>query len=215
MNNLINQKYYDDYLNALIIGNMEIATHLVSEFMSKNNNIIEFYETIVKRSMYDIGLLWEHNKISVATEHLASSITESLIIKFLYELKPIEKHTNKIILSCVENEQHQIGIKMVEDVFEQNGWNTYNLGANTPVRDIIRLAKELKTDIIALSVALYFNLPVLDRMISVIREELMDKLIIVGGQAFTKGGKEILRKFENVLYFNNLYSIDLFIKNLR
>ena len=37
------------------------------------------YEKLFKISLYKIGELWEYNKISVATEHLASAIVESIL----------------------------------------------------------------------------------------------------------------------------------------
>jgi methanogenic corrinoid protein MtbC1 len=211
--NLINQKYYEEYLCALLKGRRDICSKFVSDYLAQSDNVIEFYETIVKKSMYEIGVLWEHNKISVATEHLTSTITESIVNRFFYELQTGKKLNKKILLSCVENEQHQIGLKMVADIFELYGWDTFILGANTPVRDLIKLSKDINPDFIALSLTMYFNLPVLELMILEIRNEFNYQKILVGGQAFTRGGHEILNKYDNVFYFNDLYSIEKFLKN--
>ncbi len=91
------------------------------------------YMDLFQRSLYAVGELWELNKISVAREHLATAITESLlnlVYPRLFENTPTGK---KVVVSCAANELHQIGGKIVADFFELNGWESHFLGANTPV----------------------------------------------------------------------------------
>jgi methanogenic corrinoid protein MtbC1 len=120
-----------------------------------------------------------------------------------------------ILLSCVYNEQHLIGLKMVADVFERHGWHTNILGGNTPTKDLIDMALIMKPDIIALSLTLYFNIDNLYDMINQIRKFIPDTLIIIGGQAFTRLNTENRKEFYNVKYFNDLYSIEEFVINLK
>ncbi len=205
-------QYYDNYLSALLEGKWSICNDLINKYLEEDNNVIELYEDVVKKAMYEVGSLWEHNKISVASEHLASSITESIINKLLYDIEPIQKTEKNVILACVENEQHQIGLKMLADIFERYGWNTMILGANTPGIELIRIANNIKPDLIALSLTMFFNLPILEKMLKEIKRELSMIPILVGGQAFTRGGFEVFINFENVKYFPNLYSIEEFLK---
>jgi len=208
------QEYYENYLNALLKGKWALCSDIIFQYLNDEDNSIELYEDIIKKSMYEVGHLWEFNKISVASEHLASSITESIINRIFYNIIPLKKTNRQILLACVEKEQHQIGLKMVADVFERYGWNTHILGANTPVKDLINMAFIIKPDIIGLSVTLHFDLPYLEKMISKIREELSDIPIIIGGQAFTRGGYEAFANFSNVQYFPDLFSIEEYIKTI-
>lgn len=206
------QQYYENYLNSLLKGRWAYCTDLINQYLDEDYNVIELYEDIIKKAMYEVGLMWEHNKISVASEHLASSITESIINKIFYDIKPMQSTEKNVILACVENEQHQIGLKMVADLFERYGANTMILGANTPGLELVKIAKIFKPDLIALSLTMFFNLPILEKMINEIKLELPMIPILVGGQAITRGGYEGFTNFDNVKYFADLYSIEEFLK---
>jgi len=95
-----------------------------------------------------------------------------------------------------------------------NGWNVNFLGANTPTQDLINFAKTTKPDLLAISLSLYFNLPVLENMLQLLNKEIPDLKILIGGQAFRHGGQDIFSKYENTTYLPDLYSTEIFIKNL-
>ncbi|WP_125869939.1 cobalamin B12-binding domain-containing protein [Williamwhitmania taraxaci] len=144
-----------EFLALLISGNRLACSEFIHEY-SKKQTIQELYEDIIKKALYEVGELWENNKISVATEHLASSIVEA-ILNELYGKVISEKRINKkVVVACIESEFHQIGIKMISDVFEMNGWNSYFLGANTPIHDLIEFTRKIKPDFLAISLSIYF-----------------------------------------------------------
>ena len=214
MSGSLTPNMHKPFLELLIAGNHAECSALIQDFVNNRITITELYENIIKKALYDIGEMWEYNKISVATEHLASSIVEALLNQ-LYDKVISENKIGKIaIIACTENELHQIGIKMVGDVFEMNGWDVYFLGANTSTSELLAFAKTMKPDILAISISIYFHLPVFESMVKTIREEFPDLIIIVGGQAFLHGGQEILSKYKHVIYKPDLESIDFFIKNL-
>ncbi len=204
-----------DFLNSLLTGNRRMCSGIIQEHLNNQVPVQYLYENIIKKSLYKVGELWESNKISVATEHLASAIVEAILNELYYTVGAGKKNKNSVIVSCVENEFHQIGIKMVSDIFELNGWNSYFLGANTPTDELINFTKIIKPDILAISLTLNFNLPILLSMIQKIRKELADLPILVGGQAFSRSGQDEIAKYPNVNYLPDLASIDLFIKNFR
>ena len=203
-----------DFLNSLLTGNRSICSKIIHEQLNNKLPIKELYEKIIKATLYEVGELWEYNKISVATEHLASAIVEATLNELYPSIITPPKKEKTVIVSSVENEFHQIGIKMVSDIFELNKWNSYFLGANTPADELISLAKIIKPDILALSLSIYFHLPMLEATLQKIRNEFPDLPIIVGGQAFRQGGQDIISNYTQVTYLSDLDSIDLFIKNL-
>ena len=157
----------------------------------------------------------EYNKITVATEHLATSITESILNSINKDAASPDKAVKKIILSCVEKEEHKIGIRMVADLFENNGWDTFYLGANMPVNELITFIESIRPDLLALSLSVYFNLFNLENMLFMIRTIFPDLPVVVGGQAFSHGGKEFLLKFNDVTFIPDLYSLEIFINKIR
>lgn len=208
----ISDNIHSDFLNGLLEGNRRVCSEIIFQQLNGGIAIKDLYECIMKPALYKVGELWEFNKISVATEHLASAIVEAILNELYPQVITKAKNKGKVIVSCVEKEHHQIGVKMVSDIFESHGWNSYLLGANTPTVDLISFAKTIKPDVIAISISLYFHLPMLEMMIQKIRVEFSETPIIVGGQAFSRGGEDVIKKYTNVLYLNDLYSIDSYIK---
>jgi len=206
---------HKEFLDALILGNHSVCSELAHTYLTNQTSIKELYENIITKALYDVGELWEFNKISVATEHMASAIVESILNQLYFELISKEKKNKTVIAACVENEFHQIGIKMISDIFEMNGWNALFLGSNTPTSELISFIKIKNPDLLAISLSLYFNLPVLEKMIEKVRKEFPELPILVGGQAFLHGGQDVLLKYENVVFRPDLNSAELFIKNFK
>ena len=205
---------HKEFLDLLVMGNRIGCSEFVLKQLDNNVSIKSIYEDIIKNALYEVGELWEYNKISVATEHLASAIVETIINVLYYRVISHEKNNKKIVVACVENEFHQIGIKMVSDMFEMHGWTTNFLGANTPTHELINFTRTTKPDLLALSLSIYFHVPILEKMLQTIRKEFPDLPILVGGQAFRNGAKEVLLKYDNVTYLPDLHSVEIFIKNL-
>lgn len=99
---------------------------------SAGESIENIYFHLFQRALYDVGKLWEQNKITVATEHLATAITEYLMVLCQQELFLTPRIDKRAIIACTANEYHQIGARMVADTFEMHGWDTWFLGSNTP-----------------------------------------------------------------------------------
>ena len=70
------------------------------------------------------------------TEHLATAISESLLNLTYPRLFAQPRNGKSAVVTCVSNEYHQIGGKMVADIFELNGWRGHFLGANMPEADL-------------------------------------------------------------------------------
>jgi methanogenic corrinoid protein MtbC1 len=127
------------------------------------------------------------------------------------EIMSMERKNKKIVISCVENEEHQVGGKMVADIFEKNSWDAHYLGANTPMDELLRFCELVKPDLICLSLSVYLNVQFLLKEIRGIRE-VSNIPIIIGGQALIKVGVELSEKFKDVFYFENLESVEKYIK---
>lgn len=161
-----------------------------------------------------MGLLWENNKISVAKEHLATAITEGILNELYGGLEVLEKQNKKVVLTCVENELHQVGIKMVADIFEINGWDSYFLGTGIPVTELVKYIKEERPRVLAISMSIFFNYQVLVRMIDVLKQEFPDLTIILGGQAFLHKKEGDFKKIEDIKYISDLYDLDNYLKTI-
>ncbi len=183
----MNGDYYEirrAYLNAILKSQTREAYKIIDNAKESGLSILDIYEQILTKAMYEIGLLWHKNVITVDREHYATSVTQTVMSSFYNELfdKP---RVNRVLVSCaVGSELHEMGIRMISDVFEFNGWDTYYLGAALPKKALLDAIKEHNPDLIALSVTMPPYLSTCEDIVKSIKEAFPNLKIAVGGQAF-------------------------------
>ncbi|UQD56712.1 B12-binding domain-containing protein [Flavobacterium sp. K5-23] len=176
---------HSEYLKLLLKGERQKAGILIHKLLDDGMDIKTIYLKIFQESQYEIGRLWEKNEISVAQEHYCTATTQ-MIMSQLYPKIFKENSLNKnIVATCVGDELHEIGVRIVADFLEMEGWNTYYLGANTPIIAIIEAIEEYKVDILAISVTMVPHVKNAKELIQEIREKSSREVkILVGGYPF-------------------------------
>jgi MerR family transcriptional regulator, light-induced transcriptional regulator len=172
------------YLNAILRGETEEAYSIIDDAKNSGLSILVIYEEILSKVMHEIGTLWHKNLITVDKEHYATSVTQSVMSGFYTEIfsRPRKK---KSLLSCiVGSELHEMGIRMLSDIFEYHGWDTYYLGGALPESALLLAIEEHKPQVVALSVTMAPYLSACEKMVESIREKFPHVKIAVGGQAF-------------------------------
>ena len=145
----IKQSHFLSFFNSLVDGEKERCTHIVQSLVNDGYDLKDIYNDLFKKSLYRIGKLWDHDKMSIPEEHMATQIVESLISRFA----PVGNSNSdrKVVVTCIDKEFHEIGAKMVSNVFELEGWNSYYLGASVPSKEILKFVKQIDPEVIALS----------------------------------------------------------------
>lgn len=205
---MITEAQYTAYRNALLDGSRPVCARLVRQLLEKRIDIKALYTDLFQKSLYEVGELWESNRITVAREHLATAITESVLNLVYPELFTGELCEKKAVISCTANEYHQVGGKMVADIFEVNGWDAHFLGANTPVDQLLAFIDEERPNMVGLSVSIYFNMPSLKTALDALSSTFPCLDIIVGGQAFRWGGTGIVKTFRNTEWVPTLHELE-------
>lgn len=212
---MIGNEIYSDFLSALLEGDRRSCISITEKIISENTPVKEIYLNLFQRALYQVGELWERNRISVSVEHMATAIVEGLFT-LVYPMIFSAEHTGKkAVISCLANEFHQIGAKMVADIFELNGWDGYFLGANVPVEELIKFIDDKKPDLLGLSLSIYFNMNILEETLDVVKHNFPDLDIIVGGQAFRWGGTEAFPGFNGVTYIGSIDSLENMLRSGR
>ena len=89
---MIDDKTYSDYLKALIAGQRKSCARIVETHIEDGISIPDLYAHLFQRSMVEVGERWERHELSVAVEHLATSITESLMtLTYISDLPTLER----------------------------------------------------------------------------------------------------------------------------
>lgn len=180
------QKEMKIYLNYMLDLQKDKAKKYILDLLDNGLDLNSLYLNILQEALYEVGKLWFDNKISVAKEHYCTVVTQ-FIMSNIYDRLFVDNKIGKKLLACaVGSEYHELGIRMVADLVENNGWDTNYLGANVPIEDLIDIAIEFKPDVIALSVTMPYHLSILKDTIYKIHsnEKLKEIPIFVGGRPF-------------------------------
>ncbi len=174
------------FQTSLLSADYAGALKIAESILDRENGQEMLYMELIKPVMYEIGRLWENDRISTAEEHLATSIVGRLFAA-LYEKIPFPSpHRGKAIVTSAPNEFHELGARLLADLLESDGWNVLFLGANTPARAIIDFIGKIRPRFIAISLTMPFSLDRISEIIASIRDnpDLNSVKILVGGAAF-------------------------------
>lgn len=176
-----------ELVRSLITGDQRNVMAITDRFFIEGGHLEDFYKFLITPAMYAIGGLWESGRISVAEEHLASSIISRIMAANYSRTDLPEPEKGKIVICSSANEYHELGAWMTANLFEKAGWDVNYLGANTPVNDLESLLLKFRPKLLGLSVTMAFNLETVEAIISRIREnpELNNIKIILGGNIFS------------------------------
>lgn len=209
--NKIKQSHFFDFYNNLIEGNKDKCSEIVKNLLEEGIDLKEIYVELFQKALYRIGKLWDHNEITIPEEHMATQIIEALLNKFS---PAVTADSNlKVVVTCIDKEFHEIGAKMVANIFELNGWKTFYLGASVPLRELTKFINNSDPQIIALSWSLYLNLARFLEMIDTLTKLFPTKKIFVGGQALAENSDQLLKKYSNVIHIKSIYELDENLKN--
>ena len=198
MSDMVSEVQYLEFLDALLGGDRFRCTRSVQELLAGGFGLKVLYVQVFQRAMYRVGELWEHQRISVAVEHLATAIVERMLALVQAQVFTGPYRKRKAVIACVADEYHQLGGRMVADFFELHGWRGYFLGANTPLPDLMCLIDERQPDMLGLSLSIYFNLPALLRALDAVTAAHSKLPILIGGQALLWGGQKAIEPYPNV-----------------
>ena len=189
-------------------GNIEECVKIYQDY-TKIFNPADFFDKILKQVMYDIGEDWANNTISIATEHVASNIAQTLV-KIIMDSVSGSANKKKILICVPVGEEHHLGCDVLETYLSIRGFKVYNMGTSMPTESIISFIDNNKPDIIFVSITLPDNILAGQRMVRKINEE-SNIPILIGGYAMQS---EKIPKFDGkIISESNLEELPKIIRS--
>jgi methanogenic corrinoid protein MtbC1 len=179
------------YFDALLSADNEKAVSIIETAMRSGTAIRDIYLDVIGPALEETGRLWQQQEITIAQEHYVSASTRALIARMhdriLSATKKMERKHKTLIAASVADDYHDIGIRMVADFFEMDGWHTYYTGGNTPAESLLSAVREQKADAVAISCTIPFHITVVQYQIRMLRADPATRnvKILVGGYPFS------------------------------
>ncbi|MEO7273084.1 MAG: cobalamin-dependent protein [Vicinamibacterales bacterium] len=175
-----------DYLAALLKGQRHVASKLVLDAVAAGAPVREIYLHVFQAAQYEVGRLWQTNQITVAQEHYCTAATQLIMSQLYPHVFASEKTGGTLVATCVAGDLHEIGVRMVTDFFEMDGWNTYYLGASTPPQAVVETVIQQQAQVLAISATIAAHIRGVGELIDRVRAQpaCRDVKILVGGYPF-------------------------------
>jgi len=181
---------YEGYQAAVLGGSRRRAVEAVDQAVAAGLDLRTIYLEVFQPTLREIGRLWQMNEITVADEHLATAITQMAMARLYATFAPSAAGGGPTLVgACAETERHDIGLRMLCDLVEVEGWDAVYLGSTVPLESLIDMIRQRRPDVVALSASISPHLPQLRSAVEAIRQ-LGDArwrpVILVGGRPFVE-----------------------------
>ena len=174
------------FLDSLLRGERHVASKMILDAVESGASVKDVYLHVFQRSQHEIGRLWQMNRLSVAQEHYCTAATQLVMSQLYPRIFNNRKNGRVLVATCVSGDMHEIGVRMVSDFFENEGWDTFYLGASTPAASVVQTLRDRRADVLAVSATMSFHLRAVTDLIEAVRaSDVGERVkILVGGYPF-------------------------------
>lgn len=125
------------YLLHLLERQEEDAARIVLDLQERGFGTARIYERVLAPALAEIGRMWHLREATVADEHFATGATRMIMAELRRNAPREARRGRSALCTSVGGDLHDLGIRMVADVFEFAGWESECLGADMPAAEIV------------------------------------------------------------------------------
>lgn len=174
------------FLNDCINLRRNEALEGIQNAIQRGISVKDVYFQVITPVMHELGRLWHLNKITIGLEHYCTAVAQMAMAQLFPLLFDGAAKKRRLVSACVPGELHEIGARMVSDMFELHGWDTVFLGADVPVDSVVDVIVRHNASVLAISVTMGANLSAVSCLMDAVRASSASAKvkILVGGAAF-------------------------------
>jgi DNA-binding transcriptional MerR regulator len=138
--------FHKRLLEALLRHDLDEANLAIGEvqaFYPLEEIILE----VISPTLRDIGDAWEHSKIDVATEHLATNHLRHYL-RLWMRVGPPAYAINPVVLACAPGELHEGSLLMLGVLLRRLRWPVLYLGQTMPLDNLSIFIEDLSPSIV-------------------------------------------------------------------
>ncbi len=171
---------------ALICGNYQKAHEIVDQYIQLGYPLTDIELHLIQPALYEIGEKWQANLVTIAQEHMATSIVQSIMSLVLQNFPAASSVNRRILLACVSGNNHSVGLQMVSHSFLLAGWDVQYLGSDVPTDTLVQQTIDWRPELIGLSLCFVHQINKAKNIIEQLHTKLAHHrpVVIVGGLAF-------------------------------
>ena len=192
---------------SLVAGCEEEAANQIIGAHLDGKQLAEIFDEMICPAMRRVGELWYSGELNITQEHIASR-TASAAIYRLRSVLPAPKSAGKLAMCCaVEGDFHELPTHLAQTIFESEGWEVLNFGANTPLYCLAEEAARHAPALICIAATVITDVERLARDYKIFAEQTgrLKTSIVFGGRAFADA--HIRQRFPNGLFVRSFAEV--------
>jgi DNA-binding transcriptional MerR regulator len=178
----------DELLQAFRAVNEEAAAQVMNEALALYS-IEDVSLHILQPALVEVGELWLDGKVSVATEHFASSFVRSRLAN-LFHGSPHNPYGPLVLVGCAPEEFHELGAMFLAVFLRRAGFRVVYLGQNVPLDSLLGMISAMKPEAVCVSSTRAETAASLVRLSDSLEQLRRDTgrapLLAYGGQVFNR-----------------------------
>jgi methanogenic corrinoid protein MtbC1 len=182
-----------EYIATCLEGRPDDAIRLVMDAVGERFGPADIYLKLLVPIQREIGLLWHAGEAGIAEERLVTETTRQLMTLLANRFAPPNGDGHLMLAAAVTGNAHDLGLRMVTDMFKLAGWRCLFLGANVPPEEIAQAAVAHHVDLVVLSATLTTQLKALSNTIAALHQIKCRAPVLIGGLALA-GADEAWRQ---------------------
>ena len=175
----------DAYWTAVSDADEHAAHAAADTAMDRGAPLDEVLHGLVIASQQRVGELWARNEWTVAREHAATAISES-VVRRLGEAVPMPSTGPLLTVSCVEREWHALPAMVVALTLRARGCRVTYLGASASRDHLVSAILDTGPHAVLLSASVTSSLPRARRQVEAVRGT--GTPVVLGGRALDVRG---------------------------
>lgn len=175
------------FLELLLLSDSREAERYILGLLAEGYALEDIYVDVIQSALREVGRLWIERRIGVEREHYCTAAAQGCIARLYPRL--FEGHFGerpRLLAACAGEELHELGLRMVADLLELDGWDSEFLGSSVPSEALAAAVAERKPRLVCLSATIASHISTVERCIELIRglDSESRPVIMVGGYPF-------------------------------
>ncbi|CUR57267.1 hypothetical protein NOCA240022 [metagenome] len=174
------------FLDRVLDGEAKAATQVVLDAVRDGMDLGDVLVDVLEAAQHEIGRLWQAGQVTVDQEHFCTAVTQSSMVALYPHLFDGRAIGRSLVAVQAPGSLHQVGLRMVTDLLEHEGWGTAYLGSDVTPEELPDLLVEHRAHVLLLSASMADQAAVVRSMIVAVRADPRTSgvRVAVGGRAF-------------------------------
>lgn len=169
-----------EFVERLALGDRVGAVARTRELLDEGFSRADVRE-LIARAQHEVGRLWQSNTWTVAQEHIATGISESVLLA-VGTSGDAAGDRGHVLVVCADGEWHLLPARLLAEELDDAGFRVTFAGGSMPAEHLVGTVRQLGPDVVAVSCTLSLNLAGAARTVAAVHAA--GRPVLVGGAAF-------------------------------